>query len=521
MPGMEQMQARVDLQEPFEAEDIHTHPEQLEALNVEEPRNPADAERFASYRKQAHVDVLFPHDQTLTEELILATEMALGDIEMQPLESVEALTSVQAGVPEGGSPLGASTQNRSGLIDQGLVESDTGTKGSLLLTAEMGTVPLNIKQALQGVGQKAPVLPMANREGLRGFDYSTLGTIASSDDFNLNVAYAPRISGNGYIFRLELAQKPGVKFKRIVQNVFFLIDRSHSIRHQRYELTKQAVITLLSLLHAGDTFNILVFDDKIMRLSNRNMPVTPANIVQAREFLLRQEHGGLFAATDLYSSLGNIVPAIVAENEVNTAILFSDGDTFLSSDKQRDSIAQWTRQNAGKVSLYSVASGKGNNLALLDVLSVLNKGSVYYSVTDKGLESELLKLMQGIRSPIGKEIVITTIASAPGVAIKTYPYKSLLPNLYEGTPYVVYGTIDTLKDFHVFFQGKYYDKTLDIKQTVSFAKATRGDAAASERDLALQMAYEGYDRFLKEGHPAYLMQVKQLLQPYKIPVAFQ
>ena len=177
--------------------------------------------------------MLFPHDQTLTEELILATEMAPGDIEMQPLESVEALTSVQAGVPEGGSPLGASTQNRSGLIDQGLVESDTGTKGSLLLTAEMGTVPLNIKQASQGVGQKAPVLPMANREGLRGSDYSTLGTIASSDDFNLNVAYAPRISGNGYIFRLELAQKPGVKFKRIVQNVFFLIDRSHSIRHQR------------------------------------------------------------------------------------------------------------------------------------------------------------------------------------------------------------------------------------------------------------------------------------------------
>lgn len=457
------------------------------------------------------VDILFPNQEKLTEELVKATEMSQGSIETKPTENLNDLSSLQAGMDEQGSLLGTSFQNRSGLLDQGLTESSMSTMGILTLIPEEG-LSAKIKQ---------DNLPGLQSDALRGFSSNTIGSLASSDDFNLVIEYAPRIQGEGYNFKLELVPKPGIKFKRITQNYFFVIDRSFSIRQQRYSLTKQAVSKALSFLQPGDTFNILLFDDQVTSFSPKNLPWNKENVEKARTFLSQPHPGGFFASTDLYSSLDKIVPSAVVDNEVNTALLLSDGDTYLTKEKQRETIANWTRKNSGKVSLYSLASGKGNNLVLLDLLSVFNKGILTYTLKDKDIENALLKLLSMIRTPIGKEIKVSTVAKGSGAEIEILPPNSFLPNLYESTPYIVYGTINKLEDFHVFFQGKYYDKFLDIKQPVSFAKAKGTESLQLEKKLALQQAYKQYELYLSDGDIGHLNKAKNLLQAYQLPVALQ
>ena len=129
--------------------------------------------------------------------------------------------------------------------------------------------------------------------------------------------------------------------------------------------------------------------------------------------------------------------------------------------------------------------------------------------------------MQAIRNPIGKNITITTVGSNRGLKIAIHPNNQIFPHLYENAPFIVYGTIDQLKDFHVFYQGKYYDKFLDIKQAVSFEKATKVDSSKLVKKIALQFAYQGYARYLNDGNPNNLKAVKELLVPYRIPVAFK
>lgn len=470
-------------------------------------------------RRPTTVEILYPHDEYLAEELIMATEMALGRMEPDVAEHVILTQSIKAGKIEDASLKGLSMQNRSGMLDQGLAEAVMGSGGSFSLASEFGIWNYHAFSQKKPKVFRDALLPKTNKDELRGFDYNSLGAIASSDDFNLAVEYSPRKEG-GYIFKLELFPKPGVKFKRVKHNVFFLVDRSNSIRFTRYEITKAAVAKALALLHAGDTFNVLVFDDSIVRLSPQNLSWSSANVNYARSFISNQKPGGVFASTDLYSSLGMIVPEAVAENEVNTAILLSDGDTYLSSDKQRSSIGSWTKQNSGKVSLYAVASGKGNHLALLDLLSVINKGSLHYSTTDRGLEGTLFNLIQSIRNPIGKDVTVTTLPSVPNMKIEIYPVSQFLPNLYENIPYVVYGVIERLADFHVFFQGRYYDKFLDIKQKVDFKNAKKVDGAGLEKKWVVQQAYVSYSKYLEDGRPEHLIHAKQLLTPHRIPTAF-
>ena len=172
-----------------------------------------------------------------------------------------------------------------------------------------------------------------------------------------------------------------------------------------------------------------------------NLPWNRENFLSAYEFLKQQKHGGIFATTDLYTSLGDIVPDAVADFEVNTTILLSDGDTFLSRESQRKSIGKSTKKNGGKVSLLCMAAGPQNNLPLLDLLSSFNKGYLCYASDLNEMDNAFERLMLSIQNPIGKDMVATAIAS-PDTQVVLYPRSSRMPDLYKQTPYVIYGTID-------------------------------------------------------------------------------
>lgn len=345
--------------------------------------------------------------------------------------------------------------------------------------------------------------------------------IASSQDFDIEVEYSPINDEKGYLFCLKVIPKSSVNFKRIKQNFFFLIDRSHSINSERFQLTKDAVLDILPQLHPEDTFNILVFDNKVVRLSENNLACKSENYQKAAAFLAQQQHGGIFATTDLYSSLGDIIPPTVADNEVNTAILLSDGDTYLSQENQRKSISKWTQQNGGKVSLFSLAAGSGNNLPLLDLLSSFNKGVLQYAENYSDIKGRMKHLIKSIQNPIGKEIQASVILTHENNKVSVYPLSYRLPNLYRETVYKMYGCTEDLSDFLLVLQGKYYEKDLDIKQRISFADAKKVAKESIERYWALQKAYESYAGYLKDGNRIFVTQAKEILAPQHLKPAFQ
>lgn len=491
-----------------------------DALTVDliaaEPQANSLLQQKGDHPAKRAVDIYFPAQTQTSEELIKATEKALGMVTPDVTENLSIQEVIKTGFTDG-TPLATGFVNQSGFAFEGRSDPFLSSAGALLFAGQEGESRSNSLQNLQKIVQRG--------NGTEGGPQALLGRrgnphVATSDDFMVAVEYAPRPNGDGYLFRLELKPKEGSHFRRIAQNYFFLIDRSASIPSSRFDATKKAVAKALEYLHPGDTFNILLFDDKIVPFAKRNVPWNPTSVAMGAKFLQQAKSGGLFTSTDLYQSLGRIVPEAVAPQEVNTAILLSDGDTNLNADKQRDTIVNWTRSNAGKVSLYSMASGKGNNLALLDLLSVFNRGGLSYAVQTNGTESILLQLIATIRTPIAKQMRVTTV-SQPGTTIALLPPNTFLPNLYENTPYIIYGSTNRLDDFHVFYQGRYYDKHLDIKQLVSFKEAPKGDAANLEKKWALYQAYKKYDLYLNDGDKGHLAQAKQLLRAHKLPVALE
>ncbi len=480
------------------------------------------------------IDIVVPSDKLSTLDLLQATEALLGDVEILVNGSFD-IHAARGGRNEQASQYGNALENRSGVRQDGLIDPDHAAFASL----EGTHAPDSFEQALKDradkehqayEGQIAEGMSQANlgsqstREGAGSHALNGPGSpghIASSSDFSLSIEYAPRSHGGGYIFRLALTPKSNVVFKTIKHNISFLIDRSHSIDKERYVATKMAVIEVLDLLREGDTFNLLVFDDHVVSFAPQNVPVNQANIAAAKAFLANQPHGGFFASTDLYASLVNIVPSAVGPQELNTAILLSDGETYLSKDRQRHNISLWTQKNQGKVALFSLAVGKGNNLALLDLLSSLNRGRLAYSPSHHQVGHALRELMSSVEHPIGKDIVTNIVTLHDNGVVSLYPPQQRLPNLYRDTGYVLYGYCSRLEDFYLFLQGRYYDRFLDIKQRVVFREGQQVATADLERQWAIQQAYDLYENYLGEGNHAALAAARRLLSPYGIPIAFQ
>lgn len=346
--------------------------------------------------------------------------------------------------------------------------------------------------------------------------YPSFGSIAGSEHFDIDVEYAPKRNRPGYVFKVTFHPRSDIVFKRIRQNVFFLIDRSNSIPRARYALNKRAVAEALDHLKPGDTFNILIFDDHVVRFAPEVVPWNQESMTAARAFLEHQGHGGYFAATELYASLGKIIPQDVSDHEVNTAILLSDGDTYLPQEKQRQMIGRWTHWNQGKVTLYCVATGTGNNLPLLSLISAFNKGRLIYSQDHNDLFPMLINLIESVHTPIGKEMIATSIPRDKQTTVLLQPKAVQLPDLYQDHPFVVYGSTNRLSDFVLFLQGKYYDRRFDIKKKISFERAKIGSFSI-ERNWTELLAHEFYARYFEDGNLGHLEAAKQLLIPMKIP----
>lgn len=354
---------------------------------------------------------------------------------------------------------------------------------------------------------------------MHAIDYYGFTDIANSvlwdDEIKVDVSYAPDPEGKKYIFSLTVHPDFDVNAEPLQQNFYFLIDRSGSIKKSSFNAHKRAVQRALSALQDGDKFNIFIFDKEISRLSEKNLFFSTKNIRLAEEFLERENYKPFFSSNDLYESLEHLFPPNLSNEEINSAILISDGNTLLSTAKQKKALLKWTQKYKGKINLYTAASGQGNNLVLLDLLSYTASGKLLYSDTNASFPRKLVKLVQDLHHPILNEVTVDAVAQDPDNTLALYPAaKVLLPPLYLKRPFTIVGTIEDLGDFTLYIQGKNRGGWLNVKKTISFKDSVKGGRSL-EKTWAYTRANLCYDQFLKEGKNTHLKEAKQILAPYK------
>lgn len=382
------------------------------------------------------------------------------------------------------------------------------------------TYPTEIDLDLSGAqtAGKAPTLiPIPNLPKLPTL--AELETSSYSDSFDTDLVFLPREEGKGYIFALTLIPRPDLHLPKLNQNITFLIDRANSIQQGRLTSTKSAIHKVLEELSPEDKFNIIAFDSKMEKMSPHSLPCTGKSYTVAEEFLEKIQLGSFFSSSDLYRPLFLTVPGQMEPNEIHTAILLTDGETLSKKGAHKNLLYDWTQFNKGKVTLFVVGLNDPQ-MAALDAVASLNRGKLINAASNRGLKRKLLKLVKTIQNPIAKNLACHAISKSPQAKINLYPKSSEMPHLYLDQPYVILGETDTLDDFILFVQGHLKDRWLNVKKTVSFLTARKGNKSLKQ-ELAFQHAYHLYEQYVVDQNPKHIADAKALLQPYDYPVAFQ
>lgn len=367
-------------------------------------------------------------------------------------------------------------------------------------------------------GKKPSMIPIPNLPKLPTLD--ELETSSYSDSFDADLIFLPKEEGNGYIFALTLIPKSDLELPRIRQHVTFLIDRSNSIQQQRLSATKSAVHKALEEMCSDDTFNIIAFDSKMEKLSPHPLPCTGTSYAAAEAFLEKIQLGSFFSSSDLYKPLFLTVPGWVEDDELYTAILLTDGEALAKKPAQRTVLHDWTQYNSGKVSLYAIGMNSDAHMAALDAAAVLNKGKLSNAPTNRGVKRKLLKLLKTIQHPVAKNLSCKAISISPQTKVHLLPSSTHMPHLYLDQPYVILGETDTLDDFILFVQGRMKDRWLNVKKTISFLSAKKGNKSLRQ-EWALQQAYTLYERYCSDNDPQHIAEAATLLEPFDYQVVFR
>ena len=195
-----------------------------------------------------------------------------------------------------------------------------------------------------------------------------------NEDFSVDVSVAPRTEGKGYLFAITLTPTKDLSAHRLKQNFYFLLDRSSSSQKRRFPVFKRATLKALASMQPEDTFNIFILDKSITSFRSENCAASLKNKRAAEDFLETQESSPLFQNGNVYSTLKQILPLIPDNDEMHTAILLSDGRNNLDTRKKQDVFNRWIDANQEKVTLYTAAVGKDDDLLSLDLLSTQSGG---------------------------------------------------------------------------------------------------------------------------------------------------
>lgn len=370
------------------------------------------------------------------------------------------------------------------------------------------TLDLPKKTSLPALTSNLPHLPTL----------ADLETTSYSDVFDAELVFLPNEEGEGYIFALTLIPRPDLDLPKLRQHYTFLIDRSNSIQRDRLTAVKNAVHKVLEDLSSEDTFNIIAFDSKMEKFSPHSLSPTAQSLAAAEEFLEKINLGSFFSQSNLYRPLFLTVPGGFSEDEVHSAILFTDSENLGKKTEQNALLSDWTRYNQGKVALFSIGVKGDRHLGTLDAASAFNRGKLSYSLTKRGLKRKLLKLMKTIQNPIAKNLATNAVSRSPKTKIELFPKSAA--HLYLDHPYVILGTTNSLDDFILFVQGRIKGRWLNIKKKISFLHAKKGNPSL-KAEWALQRSYSFYEQYVLDENPAHLAKARALLEPYDFQAAFE
>jgi len=260
------------------------------------------------------------------------------------------------------------------------------------------------------------------------------GPVPAARDFELawtpDVGSAPGAAfftetkgGKTYALLMALPPSaPAADGPRSPREITYIIDTSGSMEGVSMTQAREGLSMALERLQPGDRFNVIEFNSVSTPLFRAPMPVDPATLQQARQFVSRLlARGGTEMLPALKLALDVDTPATM----LRQVVFLTDGSVG-----NEDEILKLIHDRIGDRRLFTVGIGPAPNTFFMTRAAQFGRGTFTYIGDVREVKAKMTALFRKLEQPALTDITVDWPAGAD-------VWPKVIPDLYAGEPVVV------------------------------------------------------------------------------------
>ncbi|MFN9822722.1 MAG: VIT and vWA domain-containing protein [Planctomyces sp.] len=310
--------------------------------------------------------------------------------------------------------------------------------------------PSHADVTISGGAEQKTVSLKQSSPGVPG-DFVLMFSSGVQDGVPAVLSYRRNAAEPGYFMVLAAPADQQVRPVPGGRSIVLVVDRSGSMRGEKFLQAQQGIRRLLESLNADDHFDLVVYDSDVELFRNELQMATPENIQLALQWAdALKPQGGTNISEGLAAAL-----RLTSKGERPAWVLFlTDGLPTAGVTDEKQIAALASRDNVGQARIFSLGVGYDVNSRLLDRLSAAHRGRTAYVPPGEQIDAAVAAIEAGIASPLLTDLQLRLIDAGgkePDGITQIWPKKPT--DLYRGEVFVYTGRYRDAGDVQVQLTG--------------------------------------------------------------------
>jgi Ca-activated chloride channel family protein len=285
--------------------------------------------------------------------------------------------------------------------------------------------------------------------------------------------------GRGYFNLMVALPSPAAGDRSPVKReVTVVLDRSGSMRGEKFKQAVEAAKNVLSGLNDGEMFNIIDYCDAISAFGAAPVVKDGESLKRGLAYLdALQVSGG----TNIRDALVEAVHNSPKEGMLPLVVFLTDGLPTVGERNEAAIRASVKAANTANRRLFTFGVGFDVNSPLLSALASSTRASATYVTPDENIEVKVGQLFRRLNGPIFASPKVTIIDSATEKPTTTavrdmQPTAAEMPDVFDGEQLMICGQYSAGQKFKVRIDGEYLGKAHTFEYEIDPAHASAQNA---------------------------------------------
>ena len=320
---------------------------------------------------------------------------------------------------------------------------------------------------------------------------------------------------HGY-FRLTIDRLGADVLPVMPKDILFVQDTSATIAERRLHFSREGFRRGFAYVGAQDRFNIATFIDHTTYAFPDWTFRTAEADEKARQYLSDMVIEG---NTDFLTAMRDILALETDPERPVIVIVVTDGLLHSGITDNTEVIARFTRENAGRMSIFAFGVADYANMYLLEMLSKFNMGDATYVQSGRwDIPDALQALIRSVSRPVLGDLRVRF-----GVDTEVDGFPLRPGNLYLDRPLVLYGRYPLHEERLVFHAaGRARGQRSDMVFDLAYPELAAGAGDATIRDgWSQQKMYSLIALYTETRDRSYLREMSGVARKYGQPIPFR